>query len=73
MAQAHSFCSESFSKKKTDEQKVFFALPATYDCCSECRESYPERGYYSEKSFEEEVFDSKYKGKVKVKFTNKGF
>lgn len=33
-------------------------LPANYDCCSECRESFPERIIYSEKSFSDEMTDN---------------
>ena len=44
--------------QRMNEQKVWFPLPTTYDCCSDCLETFPNRVYYSEKSFLEENFDS---------------
>ncbi len=38
--------------------KVWFPLSSAYDCKSNCAESFPNRIYYSEKSFLEEKFDS---------------
>ena len=43
---------------RMNQEKVWFSLPSTYDCCSNCREKFPNRIYYSEKSFVEERFDS---------------
>ncbi len=43
---------------RMDKQKVYFPLPKTYDCCSDCLESFPERVYYSEVSFQEELSDN---------------
>lgn len=44
--------------KRENRQKIWFSLPATYDCCSECLEEFPNRIFYSEKSFLEERADS---------------
>jgi len=43
---------------RMNKEKVWFSLPYTYDCCSDCREEFPNRIYYSEKSFIEERFDN---------------
>ena len=43
---------------RENQQKVWFALPSTYDCCSLCLEEFPDRTFYSEKSFIEERADS---------------
>ena len=47
---------EDFSRH--NEEKLYFPLPYSYDCCSDCLEEYPDRVYYSEQSFLEEHFDS---------------
>jgi hypothetical protein len=41
-----------------DKQKVYFPLPSNYECCSDCLESFPDRVYYSETSFQEELADN---------------
>lgn len=38
-------------------QSVYFSLPFTYDCCSDCLESFEGRTAYSEQSFQEELVD----------------
>lgn len=38
--------------------KKFYAIPAEYDCCSECRECFPHRVHYSQQSFQEEKSDN---------------
>ena len=43
---------------RMNKEKVFFALQSTYDCCSNCLESFPNKIFYSERSFLEEKFDS---------------
>ncbi len=43
---------------RINDAKVWFSLPATYECVSDCLEKFPNRIYYSEKSFLEERFDS---------------
>ena len=43
---------------RMDKQKVYFPLPSNYDCCSDCLESFPDRVYYSEVSFTEELSDN---------------
>lgn len=39
-------------------QKIFYHLPLEYDCCSDCREKFPQRIYYSEQSYQEELSDN---------------
>ena len=43
---------------RMDKQKVYFPLPSNYECCSDCLESFPDRVYYSETSFQEELSDN---------------
>lgn len=43
---------------RMDKQKVYFPLPTSYDCCSDCLETFPDRVYYSEQSFQEELSDN---------------
>jgi hypothetical protein len=43
---------------RMDKQKVYFSLPSNYECCSDCLESFPDRVYYSETSFQEELSDN---------------
>ena len=43
---------------RMDKQKVYFPLPSNYECCSNCLESFPDRVYYSETSFQEELSDN---------------
>lgn len=38
--------------------KKHYAIPITYDCCSECGEKFPHRLYYSQQSFQEEKSDN---------------
>ena len=40
------------------KEKIYFSLNSTYDCCSNCLESFPTRVYYSEQSFSEETGDN---------------
>lgn len=40
------------------KEKIYFPLLRSYDCCSECLESFPTRVYYSEQSFSEENGDN---------------
>lgn len=39
-------------------QSQYFPLPDTYNCCSDCDEEHPDRNYYSEQSFQEELTDN---------------
>lgn len=39
-------------------EKIYFPLSSLYDCCSECREEHPNRIYYSEQAFQEELSDN---------------
>lgn len=39
-------------------QSKYFPLSDTYDCCSNCVESHPNRSQYSEQSFQEELTDN---------------
>lgn len=39
-------------------EKLFFALDASYDCCSKCFDEFPHRVIYSEQSFQEELTDN---------------
>lgn len=43
---------------RMDKQKVYFPLPSNYECCSNCLESFPDRVYYSEVAFQEELSDN---------------
>lgn len=43
---------------RMEKEKVYFPLPKVYDCCSDCLESFPNRIYYSEQSFQEELSDN---------------
>lgn len=36
----------------------YYALPQTYDCCSDCQENFPHRWHWSETSFQEELSDN---------------
>lgn len=38
--------------------KKYYTIPIQYDCCSECREQFPHRIYYSQQSFQEEKSDN---------------
>ena len=40
------------------KQKPFFHIPLTYDCCSDCSETFPHRFYWSEQSFTEQATDN---------------
>ena len=37
---------------------TYYHLPLTYDCCSDCKESFPHRFHWSEQSFQEEIVDN---------------
>lgn len=39
-------------------QSAYFPLPDTYDCCSNCLETHPNRVHYSLESFQEELTDN---------------
>lgn len=41
-----------------NEGKYNYTLPYEYDCCSTCREEFPHRVVYSQKSFSEELTDN---------------
>jgi hypothetical protein len=43
---------------RRNKEKVFFPLPLSYNCCTECLEEYPARTYYSEQRFQEEIADN---------------
>lgn len=43
---------------RMDKQKVYFPLPSDYECCSNCLEQFPDRVYYSEVAFQEELSDN---------------
>lgn len=43
---------------RKNKEKPLFHLPYEYDCCSECREKFPHRVYYSQQSFQEELSDN---------------
>jgi len=43
---------------KQAKEKWFYHLAQEYDCCSECRETFPHRIHYSEQSFQEELSDN---------------
>lgn len=43
---------------RMDKQKVYFPLPSIYECCSNCLEQFPDRVYYSEVAFQEELADN---------------
>lgn len=48
-------CNPDYTRRNL--QRVYYALPYTYDCCSECIETYKQRIVYSEQSFQEEKVD----------------
>jgi hypothetical protein len=41
-----------------NKEKVFFHLSLEYDCCSKCKEDFPNRWHWSEQSFQEELTDN---------------
>jgi hypothetical protein len=43
---------------RRDRQKYYFSLPDSFDCCSNCVESFPHRVVYSTQSFQEEQIDN---------------
>ena len=43
---------------RPNAEKKYYPLPYTYECCSSCIEKFPNRIYYSEKSFQEEGIDN---------------
>lgn len=44
--------------QRFNKEKVWFMLSSSYDCCSECKEDFPHRVYYSQQSFQEELTDN---------------
>lgn len=38
--------------------KYYYMIPLTYNLCSDCKETFPHRVYYSEQSFQEEITDN---------------
>ena len=44
--------------QRFNKQKIFNHLPIEYDCCSDCRETFPHRYHHSEQSFQEELTDN---------------
>ena len=46
---------DDFSRKNLET--VYFPIPLSYDCCSECLEEFTNRIHYSEQSFQEELVD----------------
>lgn len=42
---------------RKNKQKIYYHLPMEYDCCSDCREEFPHRVFYSEQSYQEELSD----------------
>ena len=43
---------------RRNKQKIFNHLALEYDCCSDCRETFPHRTHWSEESFQEELTDN---------------
>lgn len=43
---------------RKSKEKSYYYLPIEYDCCSETVETYPNRIFYSEQSFQEEALDN---------------
>lgn len=43
---------------RRNKEKIFHHLPLEYDCCSNCKEIFPDRIMYSEQSFKEERTDN---------------
>ena len=43
---------------RREKQKPNFTLPTSFDCCSDCQESFPHRVAYSTQSFQEEQVDN---------------
>lgn len=44
--------------KVENRTKLYLPMPRDYNCCSDCRESFPYRVAYSQISFEEEMTDN---------------
>lgn len=44
--------------QRRNRQKAYYCLPVTYECCSECQNSFPKRLVYSQMSFAEEKTDN---------------
>jgi len=55
-------CPENYHYNKDysrqNRESVFFPIPISYDCCSDCLEDHPSRSAYSEQSFQEELTDN---------------
>ena len=43
---------------RINKQEAYFHLGLEYDCCSDCRETFPHRIWYSQQSFQEELTDN---------------
>jgi hypothetical protein len=48
----------NFDYSVINKENVYTNLPESYDCCSDCLESFPTRVTYSEQSFQEEASDN---------------
>jgi len=48
----------NFDYSIINKENVYTNLPESYDCCSDCLESFPTRVTYSEQSFQEEAADN---------------
>ncbi|MBQ1668356.1 MAG: hypothetical protein II063_10315, partial [Prevotella sp.] len=44
--------------QRRNKQKMYYCIPITYECCSECQNSFPKRIVYSQQSFAEEKTDN---------------
>ena len=51
-------CRYNLDFSRENDQSLYYPLPSTYDCCSECLETHPTRVVYSEQSFQEELTDN---------------
>lgn len=43
---------------RRNKEKIYYHLPSEYNCCSDCKEKFPHRWYWSEQSFNEELSDN---------------
>lgn len=48
----------NFDYSRNNHESIYIGLPRSYDCCSNCIEYFPNRIYYSETSFTEELSDN---------------
>lgn len=44
--------------QRRNKQKIYYCIPITHKCCSECENSFPKRIVYSQQSFAEERTDN---------------